>query len=309
MHFEQLDLNLLVALDALLTERSITAAGVRVHLTQSAMSGALSRLREFFHDELLTQVGRKMVPTPLGESLAEPVRQILLQIKATISAKPGFDPATSTRHFSMMMSDYVDTVLMSECLRRAEAAAPRVRFNVVSNDVGNPTEFLERADVDLLIMPRDYLSDKHPRADLYTDDYACVVWNENPLVGDTLTQEQYLDLGHVVLQFGRGRIPVQDEWFLTKLGVTRRIEVLAMNFNSVPQHVVGSKRIATIHRRLAQYYSRYLPLRILTPPYELPSLTEAVQWHTLFEEDAGNRWLRTLLKDVASDVGTPAAHR
>jgi DNA-binding transcriptional LysR family regulator len=224
MHFEQLDLNLLVALDALLTERSITAAGVRVHLTQSAMSGALSRLREFFNDELLTQVGRKMVPTPLGESLAEPVRQILLQVKAAINAKPGFDPATS------------------------------------------------------------------------------VVWNENPLIGDSLTQEQYLGLGHVVLQFGCGRVPVQDEWFLTKLGVTRRIEVLAMNFNSVPQHIVGTRRIATIHRRLAEYYARYLPLRILAPPYDLPLLTEAVQWHSLFTEDAGNRWLRTLLKHAASDV-------
>ena len=302
MHFEQLDLNLLVALDALLTERSITAAGVRVHLTQSAMSGALSRLREFFNDELLTQVGRKMVPTPLGESLAEPVRQILLQVRATINTKPGFDPATSTRHFSVMMSDYVDTVLMSELLRRAEAVAPHVRFNLVSNDVAPPTEFIERADVDLLIMPREYLSDKHPREDLYTDGYACVVWNENPLVGDSLTPEQYLSLGHVVLQFGRGRIPVQDEWFLTKLGVTRRIEVLAMNFNSVPQHIVGTKRIATIHRRLAEYYARYLPLRILAPPYELPQLTEAVQWHSLFTEDAGNRWLRALLKQAASDV-------
>lgn len=302
MHFEQLDLNLLVALDALLTERSITAAGVRVHLTQSAMSGALSRLREFFNDELLTQVGRKMVPTPLGESLAEPVRQILLQVRATINTKPVFDPATSTRHFSVMMSDYVDTVLMSELLRRAEVVAPHVRFNLVSNDVGNPTEFLERADVDLLVMPRDYLSDKHPREDLYTDGYACLVWNENPLVGDSLTPEQYLGLGHVVLQFGRGRIPVQDEWFLTKLGVTRRIEVLAMNFNSVPQHIVGTKRIATIHRRLAEYYARYLPLRILAPPYELPQLTEAVQWHSLFTEDAGNRWLRALLKQAASDV-------
>jgi DNA-binding transcriptional LysR family regulator len=302
MHFEQLDLNLLVALDALLTERSITAAGVRVHLTQSAMSGALSRLREFFSDELLTQVGRKMVPTPLGESLAEPVRQILLQIRATISTKPGFDPATSTRHFSVMMSDYVDTVLMSELLRRAEAVAPRVRFNVVSNDIGSPTEFLERADIDLLIMPREYLSDKHPREDLFTDGYACVVWNENPLVGDSLNAEQYLGLGHVVLQFARGRIPVQDEWFLTKLGVTRRIEVLAMNFNSVPQHIVGTKRIATIHRRLAEHYARYLPLKILAPPYELPLLTEAVQWHGLFTEDAGNRWLRTLFKQAASDV-------
>ncbi len=158
MHFEQLDLNLLVALDALLTERSITAAGVRVHLTQSAMSRALSRLREFFGDELLTQVGRKMVPTPLGESLAEPVRQILLQIKATIHATPGFDPSTSTRQFSVMMPDYVDTVLIGEVLRRAEKAAPRVRFDLVSNDVSSPTEALERADVDLLIMPSDYLS-------------------------------------------------------------------------------------------------------------------------------------------------------
>ena len=303
MHFEQLDLNLLVAFDALLTERSITAAGVRVHLTQSAMSGALSRLREFFNDELLTQVGRKMVPTPLGESLAEPVRQILLQIKATINATPAFDPATSTRHFSVMMSDYVDTVLMSEVLRLAEAVAPRVRFNVVANDVGAPTEFLERADVDLLIMPREYLSDKHPHEDLYTDGYACIVWRDNPLIGDSLTKEQYLAMGHVVLQFGRGRIPVQDEWFLTNLGVTRRIEVRAMNFNSVPQHVVGTKRIATIHRRLADHYARYRPLRILTPPYELPSLTEAVQWHSLFQEDAGNRWLRMLMKQVASGVG------
>jgi LysR family nod box-dependent transcriptional activator len=301
MHFEQLDLNLLVALDALLTERSITAAGVRVHLTQSAMSGALSRLREFFNDELLTQVGRKMVPTPLGESLAEPVRQILLQIKSTINAKPGFDPATSTRHFSVMMSDYVDTVLMSEVLRRAEAEAPRVRFNVMSNDVTTPVEFLERADVDLMIMPREYLSDKHPLQDLYTDDYACVVWSENPAIGDSISKEQYLAMGHVVLQFGRGRIPVQDEWFLTTLGVTRRIEILAMNFNSVPQHIVGSRRIATIHRRLAQYYARYLPLKILEPPYPLPSLTEAVQWHKLFEADSGNLWLRTLLKQVATE--------
>jgi len=300
MHFEQLDLNLLVALDALLTDRSITAAGVRVHLTQSAMSGALSRLREFFGDELLTQVGRKMVPTPLGESLADPVRNLLLQIKATIHTAPGFDPSTSTRHFSVMMSDYVATVLMSEVLRRAEAAAPRVRFNIMSNDVGTPTEFLERADVDLLVMPRNYVSEKHPREDLYTDDFACIVWSGNELVGDELTQEQYLSLGHVVLQFGRGRIPVQDEWFLTKLGVTRRIEVLAMNFNSLPQHVIGSHRIATTQRRLAEYYARHFPLKIIEPPYELPSLTEAVQWHSIFSEDPGNRWLRTLFKEVAA---------
>jgi hypothetical protein len=83
--------------------------------------------------------------------------------------------------------------------------------------------------------------------------------------------------------------------------VTRRIEVLAMNFNSVPQHIVGSRRVATIHRRLAEHYARYLPLKILEPPYPLPSITEAVQWHRLFDADAGNLWLRTLFRQVASE--------
>src|SRR5215472_18123748 len=114
MHFRQLDLNLLVALDALLMERNITEAGRRLHVTQSAMSGSLGRLREYFGDELLVQIGRKMVPTPLAETLAEPVREILLKVKATVDARPGFDPATSTRRFSLMMSDYVSTVLMNE---------------------------------------------------------------------------------------------------------------------------------------------------------------------------------------------------
>src|SRR5579871_1564223 len=114
MQLSHLDLNLLVALDALLTECSITAAGRRVHLTQSAMSGALGRLREFFNDDLLTPVGRKMVRTAMGESLAEPVREILLQIKETIASIPAFDPATSKRRFSLMMSDYVATVLLPQ---------------------------------------------------------------------------------------------------------------------------------------------------------------------------------------------------
>src|SRR5579883_2295229 len=120
MHFRNLDLNLLVALDALLAERNITQAGKRLHLTQSAMSGALARLREYFGDELLAQVGRKMVPTPLGKSLTEPVRNALHNIQATIATKTRFDPATSKRHFKFMMSDYVATVLMSAALPRIE---------------------------------------------------------------------------------------------------------------------------------------------------------------------------------------------
>jgi LysR family transcriptional regulator, nod-box dependent transcriptional activator len=301
MQFRQLDLNLLVALDALLTERNITEAGRRVFLTQSAMSGALSRLREHFADELLIQVGRKMVTTPLADSLAGPVREILLKIDAAVKTRPEFDPSTSHRRFSIMMSDYVSTLMMPEVLRRAEAQAPRVTFELLSNDVGNPLEILDRAEIDFLVMPDQFLEKEHPSQPLFDDSYVCLVWADNPLVGDSLTQQQYLELGHVFNQF-RIRVPVIDEWFLTKLGLTRRGEVFANSFNSMPHLVVGTRRIATVHRRLAELYARYLPLRLLEPPFELPSLTEAMQWHKDFGDDPGRAWLRGIMSSVAADM-------
>jgi len=299
MHFHQLDLNLLVALDALLVERNITEAGKRVHLTQSAMSGALSRLREYFGDELLVQVGRKMLPTPLAENLSGPVRDILLKVKETLATSPAFDPSISTRQFSLMMSDYVSTVLMPEVLRRAEAVAPGVRFELISNDSANPFEVLDRADVDFLIMPSPYLSTSHPSELLFQDDYACLVWSGNTQVSDTLPKDQFLQLGHVLLRFGRRTLGI-DDYFLSQLGVKRRIEVIAMNFNSLPQCLVGTRRIATVQRRLAEFYAAHLPLRMVPLPFDIPPLQESMQWHSCFAQDPGSIWLRGLLRSAAA---------
>ena len=105
----------------------------------------------------------------------------------------------------------------------------------------------------------------------------------------------------MVLQFRGARAPVVDEWFLTASGIKRRIEVRTMNFNLIPQFVVGTRRIATIPRRLAEFYARHLPLRIMDPPFELPKLKEAMQWHTLFDKDPAGVWLRGLLKQVAAE--------
>jgi DNA-binding transcriptional LysR family regulator len=226
-----------------------------------------------------------------------------------VAIRPAFDPATSTRRFTLMMSDYVCTVLMPQVLRRAEGEAPGIGFDVLLNDVVNPFELVDRADIDFLIMPQIFLSKDHPHELLYTDGYACVVWAENPIVGESLTREQYLDLGHVVLQYSRTRAAFIDEWFLTKLGVTRRADVFTPNFNAVPQLVVGTRRIATIQRRLAEFYARYLPLRIIEPPFELPLLTEAMQWHENFNDDPGSRWLRGLIREVARGVEPDPARK
>ena len=124
MHFRGLDLNLLVALDALITERSISRTGEKIHLSQPAASGALARLRDFFKDDLLVPVGRKMVLTPLAEELAQPVRQLLVQAEAIIHRNPHFSPETSQRTFRLVMSDYVATVLMSRALPEIQHKAP-----------------------------------------------------------------------------------------------------------------------------------------------------------------------------------------
>jgi LysR family nod box-dependent transcriptional activator len=302
MHFRRLDLNLLVALDALLTERNITQAGRRLHLTQSAMSGALARLREFFGDELLVQVGRKMVPTALATTLQQPVHDLLLKVRATLETRPEFDPATARRHFRLIMSDYVSTVLMTEVARRAEQLAPHVTFEIISNNMDAPVEMLERADVDLLVMPIEFVSKDHPKDVLFEDRYVCLVSSDHEAVGDALTVDQYLALGHVGVIFGRARAPAVDQWFVERSGLQRRVEVYAMNFGSIPQFVVGTKRVATVHRRLAEIFVRQLPLRMVRAPLDLPPLVEALQWHSAFDQDPGTRWLRALLKDCAGGV-------
>ena len=164
MDFSGLDLNLLVALDALLAERSVSRAGERLHLSQSATSGALARLREAFRDPLLVVVGRAMTLTPLAESLIEPIRVFLLQAEFILHQSPVFNPAKSTRRFRVMMSDYVETVIMSEALPRIQRLAPGVTFELFSND---NSRGIERGEIDLSITPSRYLAQGHPAEHLF----------------------------------------------------------------------------------------------------------------------------------------------
>ena len=126
MNLNEFDLNLLVALDALLRERSVTRAGACLHLSQSAMSGSLARLRDLLGDELLVPVGRRMVLTPVAEQLARPLRQALLDIRSALSTKPEFEPATAERHISIGASDYTSIILLGDVLRQAKSEAPNV---------------------------------------------------------------------------------------------------------------------------------------------------------------------------------------
>ena len=308
MHFKGLDLNLLVALDTLLAERSITRAGERMNLSQSAMSSALGRLREYFGDELLVQTGRVMLPTPLAETIAGGVREILLQVEATISARPQFDPSTSVRHYKLLLSDYVATVLMARLLPRLQAEARGVTVEVLPVSE-TPWEVLERGEVDFLVLPSQYLRLGPLSTVLMEDRFTCAVWAGNPRVADALTLERFLELGHVAVRFGGPRTPSLDEWFLGSLGHRRRVEVIATDFGSLLRMLVDTQRVATVPRRLLQYYARYLPLREVPLPVDMPPMCEVVAWHALRDRDPGSLWLRrVMVEEMAQDeVQTPPA--
>ena len=299
MDLHLFDLNLLVALDALLRECNVTQAGNRLNLSQPAMSGALARLRGHFQDELLVSVGRRMVRTPLGDALVEPVRDVLLQVRGTLESRSGFDPATSTRHLKIAASDYVIDILMADALRRVRCEAPHITFDL--RPLGpRADEALDNADLDFLIAPPSAEFEAHASEVLFEDTFTCVVWSGNSAIGATMSPEEYLNLGHVVVNVGEHPVGNIDETYLRKNKRRRRVEISTPSFFLAPQVVVGTDRIATITTRLARKYAAILPIKLVPLPIEIPVLVEVLHWHRAHNQDPAHLWFRQVLKTAVA---------
>ena len=171
MRFNRLDLNLLVALDALLTERNISRAAEKVYLSQSTMSHALGRLREHFKDDLLVQVGRKMELTPRAETLKDPIRDVLVRISITVDTPLEFDPSKSDREFVLHVSDYSMEVLLPHVFALAESQGSKVTFRLLPQAGPVGTRALERGEVDVLLIPESYCSPAHPPEAIFREDF------------------------------------------------------------------------------------------------------------------------------------------
>lgn len=299
MRFGRLDLNLLVALDALLTERSVSLAADRLCLSQSATSSALGRLREYFGDELLVVKGRNMILTARAEELIEPVRAVLEQIRTTVAVAPPFDPATADRVIRIMASDYSTEVLLTDALATMERCAPSMRFEIQPMHDA-PIEAIERGYIDLLLTIDYAISSDHPSQILFEDDYVVVGAADNPAMAEPMTRQLYFELGHVSARFGKARVPAFEDWFVRRQKQQRRVEVVAPSFLSLPGLVVGTRRIATMHRRMAEIVVRNMPLVIREIPFDIPPIREALQWNIANNNDRALRWVVEQLELAAT---------
>ncbi|WP_331375636.1 transcriptional regulator NodD2 [Sinorhizobium chiapasense] len=306
MRFKGLDLNLLVALDALMAERNLTAAARSINLSQPAMSAAVARLRTYFRDELFTMAGREFIPTPRAEGLASAVREALLHVQLSIISWEPFNPAQSDRRFRIVLSDYVTLVFFEKIVERAAREAPAVSFEFRPPTDDNE-DLLRRGDVDLVILPEILMSNAHPRAKLFDDVHVCVGCRTNEQLSEPLTFDRYMSMGHVVVKFGNSRRPGIEEWYLLEHGLKRRTDVVLQGFSMLPPMLVGTERIGTMPLRLAQHFAKTIPLQIVELPLPLPTFTEAVQWPALHDSDPASLWMREMLVQEASRMVSPLA--
>ena len=298
MRLDAFDLNLLIAFEALIEERSVTRAARRLHLTQSAMSASLKRLRESFGDPILAQHGKTMMPTPYALALAPEIAASLVTLRRLTRPNLGFDPATASRIFRLAASDYVTTVLLAPLLAQLEREAPRIGLEIVLPDESTP-ERLAKGEFDLILTPEEFLEPGHPAELLFEEAHVVVGCEGNPLLHEPVTSEAFAAAGHVAVRIDGRNTYIENE--LSRQGLRRRVEIYAPSFIQAPWLLPGTRRIALMHERLARLMAPVLGLRLASPPFKVPAMREMIQFHATRQSDDGLVWLRSRLVASARD--------
>jgi DNA-binding transcriptional LysR family regulator len=294
-----IDLNLLIALAAMLEEANLTRAGEKTNMSQPAMSGALARLRRHFDDELLVRNGREYQLTPLAERLLPDVRDALSQVERTLAVRPAFDPATSARTFSLAMSDYAVSVLVEPLLRRVHEVAPGVGLTLdpVPADMRESDRGLLQHD--LIIAPTGFGFPGESEV-IFTDRFVCIADPANPrLASGALTMEDLAELPRAVATFGPPDLLSPAERVLDRLGVVRHGQVTTVGWLSLPFVVAGTDLLAIVPERLARRVAVTAGVAVIEPPFGKIELVEAAWWHPSRGTDPALRWLRSVAAEAA----------
>ncbi|MFI5915690.1 LysR family transcriptional regulator [Dactylosporangium sp. NPDC051541] len=304
MKTASLDLNLLLALDALLTERHVTRAGQRIGLSQPAMSDALARLRRHFGDELLTRVGNRYELTPLASGLRATSAAAMELIEQTFGAAHEFDPADCDREFVLIASDYATEILGDALITliRRQAKRARLRMEQLPAEGALGAIIAEARRVDGFLLPRGIAVPGFPGVDLFRDGWVCLAAADNPAIGDALTLETMAGLPWVLHRLTERRNPIVEG--ARARGYDLDVELVVDCFRLLPELIRGSTRIGVVQRRWFEQRCDPTGLRTLDPPFEAAPVVEALWWHPALTGDASNRWLRSLIVAAARDFAT-----
>ncbi|VUD56460.1 PCP degradation transcriptional activation protein [Thalassocella blandensis] len=310
MNLHGIDLNLLVALNILLKEKSVTQAADYLGITQPAMSNALKRLRQQFDDPLLVRTSEGMRATDRAKELEPKVRELILHVEQVVQPVQDFEPKTSDRFFRIAVSDYAESTVIPELLTFLRKEAPNIALDIMTpSDVSYHD--VEQGHIDFVINRFDMLPDSFHQTVLRRDSFTCMFCKSNP-IKDNFNLESYLQAKHVwVSKTGMGvgvgvnRTDVQRlGWVdaaLDKLGKKRKIMVFTRHYQAAMLMAEQKDLVLTIPSRAAKLQQNNSNLIFAEPPFDIPDIELTMAWSPLLHHNPGHRWLRRAVAQVAQN--------
>ena len=294
------DLNLLVVLRALLTQRNVTRAAREVGLSQSAASHALGRLRDLYADPLLIRSGRGLELTPRAAELLPQLERGLLELERSLQAPPAFDPQRARYSLRIGSADYIQAVLLAPLKALLRAQAPGIDLQCTSYpDLLEP---LESGSIDVALTVRGKWPARYREQPLFSDGFVCMVRLGHPVLRHKrLTLRRYLELEHLLVAPG-GKPGSFVDAQLARRGLSRRIALQVSSFLVAPQVVVETDLISTGPERLLRSLKSHYPIELLPTPLSIPRFEVCLLWHTRLDHDPAHAWMRQAIVSAARDL-------
>lgn len=291
MDLHGIDLNLLVAFDALMAERSVTRAGARIGRTQPAMSAALARLRALLRDDLFVRGPNGLQPTPRALDLAEPLGHALAEIQRTLAFTQAFDPAHSTATFTLGLSDHPTFVLLPRLLEKLRQEAPGICLHIRNfTDRNDAVAMLDAGEVDMTVgvppAPAARILDRP----LFEESFVCILRKGHPSAGH-LDLQVYLSLSHLLVSPENERFGLVDAE-LQKRGLKRRLALTLPHMYAAPALVAASDMVATVMAGVVAASGHADDLAVLPPPLDLGRVHFSLSWHRRNDVHPAQRWFR-----------------
>lgn len=301
MNLASIDVNLVVALDALLRERSVTRAARLVGLSQPAMSHTLMRLREVLDDPLLVRVGRQMTLTKRAEALTGRVTALMQDLETLFGRAPApFEPAESARVFRVAVSEYAQFLIVPPLYALMALEAPRASLHALPLSHLQVVEALRSGDIDVAL--GSFLPEALPGdvrcAELIRDRFVGLVYVGHPKARVRTDFETYLSVEHLAVAPRGGQGDAVDE-LLSRKGLSRRVALTVPSFLLAPYVVASSDLFSTLPERVAMAFSSALPLRRFDPPFELSAPETLMLWHDRTHQEPAHQWLRRVVTDAS----------
>jgi len=301
MDFHGIDLNLLVAFDALMGERNVTRAAAQVGVSQPAMSASLSRLRKLLGDPLFLRSSNGLLPTQMARDLAEPISQVLRQIETTLVKKPVFQPETASLPFNLGLSDYPAFVLLPSLMRVFSKEAPQVKVSVHAfDDRDHAIDLLDAGAIDAAIgVAPTHTDSRIMMRAILRDEFVTILAHNHPAARRGMNMKTYLSLAHILVSPEGDRHGLVDQ-VLAEVGKKRVLGLTLPQMFAAPDVVARTTMTATILKRIALSSSANRRLALFPPPIALPEIVFHLIWHRRSDVHSAQQWFRALIEATAA---------